>query len=426
MPTSDSIKFAGDVSIDYVTITTARGFTQNVTQQVIGIEYFEDMFSPFITGHIIVKDTLDLANLFPLLGEEYLDLKFQTPTLETPISGQFYIHKMSDRIITGDRQTVYELHFISKEAVVDLNKSLSQTFRGKISDIARSLFTDSFHGLETPKQLIIEETSNDTAFIANWWKPSRCLEYMTRFAMNQNSVPSYIFYENNNGFNYVSLEKLYQHSAIQQFTHDKYTRDEGPFGSTFMNIGEDYKRILDLSIPVSFDYISRLSKGMVASSIESFDITRKVYSIKQHNMFERFYNQKHLNNNPVQSSGVTWRNNAYRKHVPKQSGGISGFGEVSNYKVVAERTSLMEQAGAHKIEITVPGRTDYLAGSKVYVDLKKMAPVHTRDLPSDLVDEIFSGNYLISAINHSVTREKHECHMELMKDSLMINTEGSN
>jgi hypothetical protein len=36
-------------------------------------------------------------------------------------------------------------------------------------------------------------------------------------------------------------------------------------------------------------------------------------------------------------------------------------------------------------------------------------------------DKIFSGTYLIAAINHYIDKEKHECHMELIKDSFIIN-----
>ena len=38
----------------------------------------------------------------------------------------------------------------------------------------------------------------------------------------------------------------------------------------------------------------------------------------------------------------------------------------------------------------------------------------------DLVDKMFSGFYIISAINHYVTRERHECNIELIKDSLQL------
>ena len=86
----------------------------------------------------------------------------------------------------------------------------------------------------------------------------------------------------------------------------------------------------------------------------------------------------------------------------------------------------MKVSNAHQLEITVPGRTDYTVGQKVSVVLNKVEATAASD--SDLTDRMFSGFYLVSAINHVISRESHECNMELIKESLQAdvnNTEGS-
>ena len=83
----------------------------------------------------------------------------------------------------------------------------------------------------------------------------------------------------------------------------------------------------------------------------------------------------------------------------------------------------MKQAESIKIELTVPGRMDYTVGRVVQVDLNKMAPVKKTDPADKIKDKMFSGKYLISAINHFITRDKHECKMELIKDSMILDLE---
>ena len=98
MKPNQVLRFAGDVSIDKVKIITAKGFYQDVGAQVINVQFYEDLFAPFITGSLILKDSLDLVNLFPFIGEEYLELEISTPTLEkNNIKGKYYIYKMSNR-----------------------------------------------------------------------------------------------------------------------------------------------------------------------------------------------------------------------------------------------------------------------------------------------------------------------------------------
>ena len=82
--------------------------------------------------------------------------------------------------------------------------------------------------------------------------------------------------------------------------------------------------------------------------------------------------------------------------------------------------SQLRQAEATKIEIVVPGRTDYTVGKKVRVTLNKFNPIDKGPDTGDTVDNMFSGNYIISGINHFIDREKHQCHMELMKDSFIV------
>jgi hypothetical protein len=80
----------------------------------------------------------------------------------------------------------------------------------------------------------------------------------------------------------------------------------------------------------------------------------------------------------------------------------------------------MGQANAYRLIAEVPGRTDITVGEVVEVTIYKSAPVTQDDPSADIIDNMFSGRYIISATNHRITREKHEIHMELLKDSLII------
>lgn len=132
---SDKLKFAGDINVERVTITSLiSDKTFNVANQLLTIQIFEDMFSPFITGSLIFQESLDFASNFPFIGEEVIDLKVFTPTLDKAnpkggvIEGRFYIYKMADREEISERSTVYQLHFISIEAIADINTKISKGY----------------------------------------------------------------------------------------------------------------------------------------------------------------------------------------------------------------------------------------------------------------------------------------------------------
>jgi hypothetical protein len=419
MKPSSVLRFAGDVSIDKVRIITPKGFYQDVGAQVINVQFYEDLFSPFITGSLILKDSLDLVNLFPFIGEEFLELEISTPTLkENNIKGKYYIYKMTSREMTGDKSVVYQLHFISVEAVVDLNKKISKVFGDQISKLIKPFLTDKTYGLETTKKVYVEETSNNTKYISNYWSPVENIQYLAGQAVNKNGSPSYIFFENRDGFYFMTLETLYTNATFASFVYDKYTRDDRPGGGSVRNTTEDFKRILEISIPVAFDYMDRIRTGMLSSRQVSYDVVKKTYSAKNYNMFQKFDKQKHLNKYAINSDRAIFRANSRIINFPKDYGNFNGFEDVTNAKTNQERISLLKLSEANKLNITVPGRCDYTVGLKIALDLEKIQPLSKAD--KDTTDKMFSGNYIIAAINHYIDREKHECYMEIIKESSMI------
>lgn len=414
-----AVRFAGDVSIDNVQIITRNGFAQNIAAQVISIQIFEDLFSPFISGSIVVKESLDYINLFPFAGEETLDLQISTPSLQKGnISGKFYIYKMTDRELLGDKSVVYQLHFISPEAIIDMNKKVSRVFGDKAETIVDYLTKDQINGLQTKKNVNIEESSKVIKFISNFWSPTKAIQYVTNGAVNKKDSPSYLFFENRDGFNFVTLESLYSNPVYQEFVYDRYTRDNKPSGGDAKNVGQDYKRIDLVSVPLGFDYIDRIKSGMFASKIISYDITKKQYNVRPFNMFEYFDGSAHLNTYNIASEKSIFRTNSTLINYPRANSTFSGFGDATNYRNEQKRLSMIKAAEANKIQVVVPGRCDYTVGQKVNVKLYKVEPLS--DKGEDNLDKMFSGNYLIAAVNHYINRERHECNMELIKDSLMM------
>lgn len=421
MDTSKQIVKAGDINIEQIQITTAQGFYQDITNQVMGLQIFEDLFAPFITGTIEIRDALDLLNVFPFNGEEYLELKLSTPSLEQGrIDEKFYIYKMSNRNMVGDRATIYTLHFISTYAIVDLNKKISKTFGGKCSDIARQLITDKTHGLEVTKNVIIEETSNATKYISNFWSPVKNINNVVEVSVNQSGAGSYVFYEDRYGFNFVSLESLYTKVVFQSFVYDNYVRDNTNSNDTqtVKNVTEDYKRIRSITVPTVYDYIERVRSGMFASRMYTYDYTTKRFENKNYNSLDHFKDQNHLNDYPLISNKALYSEQAFMIKVPKYYGNFMNFGDSTNANSIQNRISLLSQIDANKIEIVVPGRLDYTVGLKIDIILYKIEPNTKED--TEVVDEMLSGSYLISSINHYINRNAHECTFELIKESLIV------
>ena len=141
----DKLRFAGEVKIDKITIFTPSGFSQEVTAQVQAISIYESIHKPFIDGNVVIKESLDFANLFPLTGMEFIRFEIRTPGLGDfgKMDATYMLYKMTDREILGDKSVAYQLHFMSLEGLVGLNKKISKLYTGNIGEMVKDILEDT-------------------------------------------------------------------------------------------------------------------------------------------------------------------------------------------------------------------------------------------------------------------------------------------
>ena len=422
MAIRDGLRFPGDVEIQKIAIFSANGTGVEITDMVAEIQIFEDMFAPCVTGTLAITDSIDLVNKFPFVGEEKVLIQIKTPsfpdTTETKIDQQFFIYKMSNRKVLGDRQIFYMLHFCSFELLADANIKLSRSFDGKISDLAKKIVKDEI--LKTDLNFLVDETKNSVKYVSNYWSPYKNINYLLERAQNKDGTPNYVFFENRRGLNFLSLSSIFSATTKESFTYDSFQRDVTPTGS-IQNPELLFARFLDYTIETGFDYIQRINSGMFGSKMIAHDILTKKYSTQNYSMFQFFNEETHLNKYPVSSTNVLARNNANIYNYPKYMNNVNGFGDDGAQNWLQRRTSLMAQTNAYRMTAEILGRTDITVGIVVDITIYKSASVSKSDDNDSMKDTMFSGRYLVSALNHRITREKHEIHMECLKDSLIVN-----
>ncbi len=406
----DGVTFAGDVTIN--SIELIAGSTKlDIRNQISVIEFFEDIFSPFITGKVVINDTQDLINRMPLIGQEILQVDIETPELPGgKLKGSFYINKMTERIAIGDTKLAYVLHFINTDAVKDKNNSLEAAKKGFCSNIIQDIVKEDANGLQSTKNLRMTPSMNGTRFICNKWSPIRAIDYVTERAMNEKGVADYLFFENRDGYNFMGLSELYEQESIQDFIDD----NESPDGS---DTDKSYKKVAKLFMIEGFNFFERLNQGMFVNKLSNYDLTTKTYTTEIYNGQAMFNQLPHLNKYSLATPDVIANKDASSFFLHTHENMHKGFGDTSVEGTIQQRSAQMAQARAFVLNIEVPGRFDYTAGRVINLTTFRR---EATDKDTDMLDPMFSGNYLISSIGHSITSEKHTCSMEIFKDSMII------
>lgn len=422
---SNKLLHAGQFDFADVEILQAGGLAISIIDQVQQINIYEDLFSPFISGNMIIKDTISLPTLLLNAGADLLRLRLGTPTLpkDKYIDRYFHIYKLSDRVVINERACEFMFHFVSQESLVDSSISISKTFKGKAEDNISEILTKH---IKTKTPFKSSSTTNEVNYTSNFWSPMKNIVYNADHANNATYGPTMVFFENRDGFNFKSIQELGSAEPYMKFEASNHISDVGEDkfngGVVTKNLDKDYKNVLSLSAPMFYDYMKNKTDGGISTRMFTFDFVTKKITDTTFDQTKlptkmnpnRFYKEQVIKSSYQGSDSSILIPNTY-KHYSM----YTDKGDVTDARYKQHRITALRNIQQHKVEITVFGRTDYTVGKCVHLDVNKLLAFNRGITSKQIEDPLITGKYVISAICHIFTRDgKHQSVLELIRDSI--------
>lgn len=457
----------GSVSLDYIELSSSNNNAfVNITELVYNIDIFEDIHSPFIYGKLHIFDTQNIINTFPLLGEESVKIKFSTDWIEqfdenevlintsntTSSERTFWVYSLSDRIKTANQENYYVLHFVSHEIRNDMFYKISRSFRGQVSEIAKQIYSDNFYYSEkdsferdflqkwlsenptktkldyikdkTTDTFTVEDTVNSIKYISNYWSPSVNLNYLSKLATSKNhNTQDFVFFDSLVfGHSFMSISQAIYRSTVDNAFKFTYIADN--YNSASDTI-KTYNRINSWKVNTQHNFLERYNYGMIGAKIISHDILNKKFTIDTIKYGD--LKSPKLNENNLQTT------KPYPYPVNDSGYGIfitNGISDNFNGKLYTQQNPinkikrlmrLEESVHGKSMNISIHGRVDLTLLDVVNLSIFKSGSItiddHSRP---DLLDLSLSGNYLVTAIKHNITKTGYEMFLELCSDSSII------
>jgi len=144
---SETLIHAGEYKLESLNLTSQNsGASADITEFMLELNIYEDIFSFCMTGNLIVADAANLISNFPILGNEYITIKVRTPTLEdipgNVIEKTFQIYAIYDRVLNDDRSQYYNISFMSIEGYENTTSVVTKAFSGPTDEIAQKIYED--------------------------------------------------------------------------------------------------------------------------------------------------------------------------------------------------------------------------------------------------------------------------------------------
>lgn len=399
--TNGEIRSAGDYNLKDITI---RGIS--VRQIFQEFNLYEDLFSPTLTGELLLSDSLNLSLNFPIIGGEEVLIEFGTPSLDN-IKIKFIVSAMPQRILQKERAQVIQLSLVSSEVFTDIKTRVSRSWKEtKASEVVRTLLAKY---LETDKEIEIEETLFPKSFVVPGWSPFETIFWLAKRnrPVTEYKDPSLVFFETTKGYQFVSLASLFSKPVSKTFHYsNKNIRSLERFASR--TIDNDMRNILSYKIK-SFDIPRAMRSGYLGNrmlSVNPFDRTFKSVEALPSD-FETMNSSL-----PIPSSFEDPTN--LFQMICKPTNVYEGMANSFLDEIIPFRQTRMNSLFQYGLEFTIPGDSSLRVGNMINVQIPSPEPQEEKITK---MDSNISGNHLITALRHQVTLEKYTCHLETALDS---------
>jgi len=395
--------------INQLLLISASGRAIDISGIWKEISIYEDLFSNTMSGSILLNDSRNLINEVPIIGSEYLMISFEKSNQDITFKKTFRVYKLSDRIYETGTNETYFLHFASEECLLNEQLRISKAYQSRtISTMAEDLCLKEL--MIPANRCNIESTDYPVSLIIPAWKPFRALNWFSELAIS-NAVlsASWIFFENRLGYHFKSIETMLRAESVLDI-------NVGPRNLGKNRSRDDSKKqlehVMQFEHPHGCDELQTISMGAYASRLTVLDLDTQSQRDVTLSVDQQFPTTMRGNTYPPFQRLL----NRFDKSPQEMSDSFYRIMPTGSeiHRNLLQRRMYLAALHNHRVNMVLPGNLALMVGSPVNVHYP--AAVLNGDAEK-ILDQTYSGKYLITSIQHKIDRQKYVCLCELMKES---------
>lgn len=406
---SNGLIASSDYKLNTLQLVTSDGKVVDIRGLMVELNIYEDIFSPVMTGSIIMGDALDLISSLGMHGNEFLQVNIDKPSLNNPIIKTFRIYKIGNRSLGSNGLQNYTMYFCSEELFLSTQNLISKSYKGlRIDQMVKDLLTNKLK-VPTKKISQIEQTSGVFDIIVPRMNALEAVSWLTPRAYGTNKN-LFLFFENRDGFNFVSYESLLNVPVYQVYGYNVKLGQDPVLNSNTFNV---------LNITQDFDMIKASRSGAYSSTLATYDIVNRQFSAVN-------FNVKQLANNATLNAHAPSNDftNRFGQSVYQTEGNMlkfiistdadPTFNPANIKKWLPQTVSRLGQLNTFKVVGSIPGDIQLKTGMVIGLVMPKME-IQSKTTSNDPVR---TGSYLVSSVHHKFILDVATTIVELLSDSV--------
>ena len=453
----------GEFVVEAFTLINQYNESLEITNMVMGFKLYESIFNKFVTGEVSIADGLNLPKNFRLTGQEYIRISIKQKEGNDEeaeeafsIDKTFRIYKLDNIIRVDEITQSYVLRICDPRMFYARKKKISQTLRGRYDQILQNALIDvgkfkveEFDAWEQTKP------DNKQLICPNW-----SVAQLTDYIVNNSQVGEshafkndMFFYQTlNGGFRFQSVDSMCTQEFPIPFSNiprnTSQTEDENLNAPLGLN-----SAILVYKKPQMFDTLQGTVGGAYASTLKVYDPIRKLEEENIYDLESSMKKGNHVSGHPMlyvddlervltagevtemttspevsetdvdiqptQEFGGVIINDYHNQHSFDNATSLSDPEVFESRKLndsgVLERRALLDILQQHRIQVTIPLRTDLSVG--MIIKFVMTTPETMGE--GDKADKVNDDRYLITdlAVEGDTVSKTGTCILECVKES---------
>lgn len=409
-----STKF--EYSIDSVIITSAVGVDKEIKDLVMGVSFFESLYSPYIKCELSIADAANLIETIPIIGQEKIKLIVKDHNTNKVIKREFYVSSVQNYVKGNAQASMYVLKLVTPEYMLNSVGTVSQAYNGPISNIISKVVENHLKS----KVKTLEQSNGDYKVVIPIWNPYKALDWLAKRAKNSKNYPFALYETLSDGIIFESYETIFKKIVFNKYVHrgGSTAKDDVEQKAAMMNTALQYD-IGDMSNTGKV-----LMRGAFGRKMHVVDHSKRSYKLVSYDYLEDFKRKSRLSEQPYVSSEFKLDNKSLNEHDAVHTLGFKNslsHGNLHNYNdeieyTILENEPFLNQLGLIKVSLTVKGRSDLSVGKVIDFEVERNRP--TTVSTGKNANEYLSGRYIVQNIHHKMEQGKYYIIMEVAKDSL--------
>lgn len=413
-----------DIEVREIVITTPAGKELDITDLIAEFNVYESIFTPILTGSMVIVDAAALFSSLPIVGQEKITGKI----VRGDDTKEFTFYTTDIKSINNDNDytLTYTVELVEEAYLYNAVSLVSQAYEGSVSDIVQRISEDFLK-----KEVDTEQTSGNYRFVIPNWTPYRALRWLTRRAYNENNVPFVCMNTLYGGMKFRSLQTLFEQESIDTFSYKERAanKTDSQTQSGMHANWNEYARTAFMFRQLEMAPMSELlNNGAYGSRTQLIDTMRKKYQVFDYNYSENFDRQPtvtstnplspnfQIDGRPVSAYPTTTQSNYVHSGLSFGNSHMDYNGDVLSSAPYA--TAYMNTLNNYRYRVGVPGRLDLSVGKAIDLNINKNA-IMTENEQGDVKDTRRSGKHIITTLRHQFSgNSEYSLIMNVARDTM--------